>query len=86
SFIKELWEIGSYFFVAPTTYDETVITKRWNDKSPLVLQDLIQLVRGNESFDAASFEANYNEALSKNGVSNKEFLKLLRVCLSVVAG
>lgn len=86
SFIKELWEIGSYFFVAPTTYDETVITKRWNDKSPLVLQDLIQLVRGNESFDAASFEANYNEALAKNGVSNKEFLQLLRVCLSGVAG
>jgi glutamyl-tRNA synthetase len=86
SFIKELWEIGSYFFVAPITYDETVITKRWNDKSPLVLQDLIQLVRGNETFDATSFEANYNEALSKNGVSNKEFLQLLRVCLSGVAG
>jgi glutamyl-tRNA synthetase len=86
SFIKELWEIGSYFFVAPTQYDEAVITKRWNDKSPLVLQDLIQLVRGNEAFDAGSFEANYNEALSKNGVSNKEFLQLLRVCLSGVAG
>ena len=27
-----------------------------------------------------------NEALSKNGVSNKEFLQLLRVCLSGVAG
>jgi glutamyl-tRNA synthetase len=86
SFIKELWEIGSYFFVAPTQYDEAVITKRWNDKSPLVLQDLIQLVRGNQAFDAASFEVNYNEALSKNGVSNKEFLQLLRVCLSGVAG
>ena len=86
SFIKELWEIGNYFFVAPTHYDESVISKRWNDKSPLVLQDLIQLVRGNEAFDAASFEVNYNEALSKNGVSNKEFLQLLRVCLSGIAG
>ncbi len=86
SFIKELWEIGNYFFVAPTHYDESVISKRWNDKSPLVLQDLIQLVRGNEAFDAASFEVNYNEALSKNSVSNKEFLQLLRVCLTGVAG
>lgn len=86
SFIKELWEMGSYFFIDPVSYDETVISKRWNDKSPLVIQDLIQLVRPVEQFDAAAFEACYNEALTKNGVSNKEFLQLLRVCLSGVAG
>lgn len=86
SFIKELWETGSYFFVEPAAYDETVVAKRWNDKSPLVLQDMIQLVRGNMEFAAATFEANYNEALTKNGVSNKEFMQLLRVCLSGVAG
>jgi glutamyl-tRNA synthetase len=86
SFIKELWETGSYFFVHPTTYDETVIAKRWTEKSPLVLQDMIQAVRGNTEFSHATFEAAYNEALTKNGVSNKEFLQLLRVCLSGVAG
>ena len=86
SFIKELWETGSYFFVHPTTYDETVIAKRWTEKSPLVLQDMIQAVRGNAEFSHATFESAYNEALTKNGVSNKEFLQLLRVCLSGVAG
>ena len=86
SFIKELWEIAVYFFVEPTIYDEAVIAKRWNDKSPLVLADLIQLVKSNEAFDATLFEASYNEALSKNEVSNKDFLQLLRVCLSGVAG
>lgn len=86
SFIKELWETGSYFFVHPTTYDETVIAKRWTEKSPLVLQDMIQAVRGSADFSHATFEAAYNEALTKNGVSNKEFLQLLRVCLSGVAG
>ncbi len=70
----------------PTTYDETVIAKRWTEKSPLVLQDMIQAVLGNAEFSHATFEAAYNEALTKNGVSNKEFLQLLRVCLSGVAG
>jgi glutamyl-tRNA synthetase len=86
SFIKELWSIGNYFFVEPEAYDSTVIEKKWNDKSPLVLEDLIQLVRGTDELTAANMEAAYNEALSKNGVSNKEFLQLLRVCLSGVAG
>lgn len=86
SFIKELWEIGSYFFVEPDQYDEAVVSKRWNAKSPLVLQDMIQLVRPIENFTAHAFEMAYQEALTKNGVTNKEFLQLLRVCLSGVAG
>lgn len=86
SFMKELWEMGSYFFMDPAVYDEGVIGKRWNDKSPLVLQDMIQLIRPVEDFTAAAFEAAYNEALTKNGVSNKDFMQLLRVCLSGAAG
>ena len=86
SFIKELWDVGSYFFIEPTAYDTSVIEKRWNEKSPLVLQDLIQHTRVIEKFGATDFEQAYNEALTKNGVSNKEFMQLLRVCLSGVAG
>lgn len=86
SFIKELWPMGSYFFTEPASYDETVIAKRWNDKSPLVLQDMITGLRALQEFTAANAEAVYNEALSKNGVANKDFMQLLRVCLSGVAG
>lgn len=86
NFIKELWEVGNYFFIDPVSFDEGVIAKRWNDKSPLVIQDIIQLVRSHSDFSAGSFETDYNEALQKNGVTNKEFLQLLRVCLSGVAG
>lgn len=86
SFMKELWDFGSYFFTDPEKYDEAVVSKRWNDKSPLVLQDLIQLIRPLEDFSANAFETAYNDALTKNGVSNKDFMQLLRVCLSGAAG
>jgi glutamyl-tRNA synthetase len=86
SFVKELWSFGEYFFIAPKTFDEGVITKRWNDKSPLVLQDMIQALRPLEDFTATNIETAYNEALTKNGVANKDFMQLLRVCLSGVAG
>ncbi len=86
SFIKELWGISSYFFVDPTTYDTSVIEKKWNEKSPLVLQELIQLLQANDSFSSVTMEAAYHEALNKYGLSNKDFLQLLRVCISGVAG
>jgi glutamyl-tRNA synthetase len=86
SFIKDLWPMSSYFFVEPTSYDDGVIQKRWNEKSPLVLQDMIQLVQADMQFSALSFEKSYNEALLKNGVAGKDFLQLLRVCLTGIAG
>lgn len=86
SFVKELWSFGEYFFIAPTVYDAGVVEKRWNEKSPLVLQDTIQALRPLEEYSAVTIEAAYNEALTKNGVANKDFMQLLRVCLSGVAG
>ena len=86
NFIKELWSMGSYFFVVPTQYDEAVITKRWNEKSPLVLADLISSIETLSEYNAASVEAVYHDALNKNEVAGKDFLQLLRVCLSGVAG
>lgn len=86
SFIKELWDYSNYFFVEPTVYDETVIKKRWNEKSPLVINDLIELLRNVSNFDHANIEAAYNQALERNEVANKDFLQMFRVCLSGVAG
>lgn len=86
SFIKELWSMGSYFFVVPTQYDDAVITKRWNEKSPMVLADLISNISALAEYNAAQFEAAYNAALTKNEVAGKDFLQLLRVCLTGVAG
>jgi glutamyl-tRNA synthetase len=86
SFIKELWDYSNYFFVEPTKYDETVIKKRWNKKSPLVINDLIAMLRNVSTFDHTNVEEAYNQALAKNEVANKDFLQMFRVCLSGLAG
>ena len=85
-FTKELWTMGVYFFINPTQYDEAVITKRWNEKSALVLTDLIQNLTPLNNFSSSNIEEQYNAALTKNDVAGKDFLQLLRVCLTGVAG
>jgi glutamyl-tRNA synthetase len=86
SFVKDLWPMSEYFFIEPTQYDDAVIEKRWNEKSPMVLQDMIQSLQTTQAIDAGVFEKIYNDALAKAGVAGKDFLQLLRVCLSGVAG
>lgn len=86
TFVKELWTFGEYFFIAPTQYDAGVITKRWNEKSPLVLRDMIANIHALPEHGAIHIEEAYNAALAKNEVLGKDFLQLLRVCLTGVAG
>ena len=33
-FVSDLWEQSSYFFVAPESYDEKTISKRWKAETP----------------------------------------------------
>lgn len=86
SFMRELWDLGSYLFIPPQNYDAAVIQKRWNASSPKVLENLIGRYQIMTEFNAASAEQVYLKVLEENAVNNKDFLQLLRVCLTGVAG
>ncbi|WP_419032011.1 glutamate--tRNA ligase, partial [Dysgonomonas gadei] len=40
SFVKELWDQSFFFFVAPVSYDEKVVKKRWKEDSPAQMAEL----------------------------------------------
>jgi glutamyl-tRNA synthetase len=59
SFVKELWPLCSFFFVAPTTYDEKTAKKRWKsaaDGEPGSAQQLTELIAVLEGLDDFSLE------------------------------
>lgn len=43
--IPELWEQASFFFVAPSGYDEKAVAKRWKADSAKQLSELIKLLK-----------------------------------------
>ncbi len=86
SFTKEIWDYSKYFFVAPDAYDEQVVKKRWNDKIPALLSDLVSGIKAIDAYNHQSVEAAYQAALEKNGIAGKDFLQLFRVILTGVAG
>ena len=50
NFVKELWPLCSFFFEAPTTYDEKTAKKRWKEDSAQTLTALCEVLESLEDF------------------------------------
>ncbi|MFA5462655.1 MAG: glutamate--tRNA ligase, partial [Dysgonamonadaceae bacterium] len=55
--IDDFWDQGSFFFIAPTSYDEKTVRKRWKAETPEQLGELINLIEGVEDFSSANIES-----------------------------
>jgi len=67
-FVSELWEQASFFFVAPDSYDEKAVKKRWKPESAEQLTALAGFLGGLADFSAAATE----EAV-KSWIEQKEY-------------
>ncbi len=68
NFVKELWEQASFFFIAPETYDEKTVQKRWKEDSGRQMAELSDVLEGVNDFSAAN-----TEEIVKNWIENEEY-------------
>src|SRR3712207_9211035 len=57
SFVKELWPLCSFFFVAPTEYDEKTVKKRWKEFSAQQMTELGAVLEAIDDFSIEGQEA-----------------------------
>lgn len=82
-FVHEFWDHGKYVFEAPSSYDEKVITKKWNEKSKMVYQQVKEKFAGVSNWTVEEITNSFHEAEAASG---KIDMQLLRVLISGVAG
>ena len=56
NFVKELWPLCSFFFIAPTEYDEKTVKKRWKADSAKVMSELADVLEGIDDFSVEGQE------------------------------
>ena len=56
NFVKELWEQARFFFVAPETYAEKDVKKRWNADTPRIMDELAGVLEGIGDFTSKPSE------------------------------
>ena len=68
SFVKELWPLCSFFFEAPTSYDEKTVKKRWKEDSAQQLTELIAVLE-----DIDDFSLENQERIVHEWIEQKEY-------------
>ncbi len=68
NFVHELWPLCSFFFIAPTEYDEKTAKKRWKEDSAVQLGELIGVL---EALDDFSLE--HQEKIVHEWIESKEY-------------
>lgn len=81
SFVKELWPLCSFFFIAPTSYDEKVKKKRWKEFSPQQMTELAELLRGLDDFSLESQEAAVHAWIEAKEYKLGDVMNAFRLCL-----
>lgn len=86
NFIQEFWENSKYFFIAPDSYDEQVIKKRWSEQNKnfivLLSTNFMQL----NEFSSTTTEACFKDTAQQIGINPGQVMQLLRVCVTGVGG
>ena len=79
--MKELWETCSFFFVAPTEYDEKTRKKRWKEDSAAQLSEMMELLKVREPFDIEGTENEVKAWIESKGYHLGNIMNATRLAL-----
>ena len=81
NFVKELWELCSFFFIAPTEYDEKTVKKRWKADSALVMSELATVLEGIDDFTVEGQEPVVLAWVEERGYKLGDVMNAFRLAL-----
>lgn len=80
-FVKELWDQSSFFFIAPTSYDEKTAHKRWKAETPEQMRALMQLLREMDDFSAENQEKMVMAWIQQNQLHTGNIMNAFRLAI-----
>lgn len=81
SFTHELWEQASFFFVAPSEYDEAPVKKFWKEDTPSIMRELVEVIQRVEPFETANIEPAIKNFINEKGYGMGKVMNALRLSL-----
>ena len=81
NFVKELWPLCSFFFIAPTEYDEKTVKKRWKEDSPRQMAELAEVLRGIDDFSIEGQEPIVRQWVEDNDYKLGDVMNAFRLAL-----
>ncbi len=81
SFVRELWDLCSFFFLAPTEYDEKTVRKRWKEYSAQQMTELVAVLEGIDDFSVEGQEPIVMKWVEDKGYKLGDVMNAFRLAL-----
>lgn len=81
NFLSELWNESYFFFEAPAEYDEKVVKKKWNSDVALWVEDVLEVIKNQASFESTELEEKIKAYIHEKQMNPGGVLNALRLCL-----
>ncbi len=81
TFVSDLWDLGSYFFEAPTAYDEKAAKKGWKEDTGDIMQQVATVIESVDSFDAPTLQEAVKGWITSNELGFGKVMQPLRLSL-----
>ena len=79
--VTDMWDLTSFFFVAPTEYEEKLVKKQWKGDNPAMLKALRGVLEAIEDFSKENTEAVVRAWIEAEGYSLGQVMNTLRLAL-----
>ncbi|MBE15166.1 MAG: glutamate--tRNA ligase [Cytophagaceae bacterium] len=67
TFVSDFWELGAYFYEAPTSYDPKAVKKGWKSDTAAIMTQIHELMAG-----VTPFEAHHLQTTVKGWITDQE--------------
>ncbi len=81
NFVADLWDQARFFFVAPETYEEKSVMKRWNEDTPRIMEELKGQLRSLPSLESKAAEEAILKWITDNGYHMGNVMNAFRLAV-----
>ena len=79
--VTDMWDLTSFFFVAPTEYEEKLAKKQWKGENPAMLAELRGVLESIDDFSKENTEVVVRAWIEAKGFSLGQVMNTLRLAL-----
>ena len=79
--VTDMWDLTSFFFIAPTEYEEKLTKKQWKGDNPAMLAKLRGVLEAIEDFSKENTEVVVRQWIEAEGYSLGQVMNTLRLAL-----
>lgn len=81
TFVSDFWDLSSFFFEAPTEYDTKASKKNWKEDTPVLMAELISVLKSIEDFNSQNIETIVKEWITTKDIGFGKIMQPFRLSL-----